>query len=121
MLRLQPKLTRTDTLFPYTTLFRSGPVFASENEQDPRHRFRCCRIYADHRVGVRTAHEGGMNRPRHGDIINIAPASGEEAPVFASLYALAHIHACGSAMIALGHRRYCIQADRKSTRLNSSH
>src|SRR3546814_3286847 len=100
MKRRPPRSTRTDTLFPYTTLFRSpvasqhlaqrlahrravtgadlphtrkhpkprrGPVFASENEQDTRHRFRCCRIYADHRVGVRTAHEGGMNRPRHGE------------------------------------------------------
>src|SRR3546814_558683 len=99
MIRRPPRSTRTDTLFPYTTLVRS---------------------YADHRVGVRTAHEGGMNRPRHGDIINIAPASGEEAPVFASLYALAHIHACGSAMIALGHRRYCIQAGLFLTRWRTS-
>src|SRR3546814_8550981 len=26
MIRLPPKSTRTDTLFPYTTLFRSGPA-----------------------------------------------------------------------------------------------
>src|SRR3546814_16581598 len=49
MIRRPPRSTRTDTLFPYTTLFRSlykddasrrvsepsaGPLFASENEAD---------------------------------------------------------------------------------------
>src|SRR3546814_8284370 len=27
MIRRPPRSTRTDTLFPYTTLFRSGPIF----------------------------------------------------------------------------------------------
>src|SRR3546814_5518102 len=29
MIRLPPRSTRTDTLFPYTTLFRSGPLRAA--------------------------------------------------------------------------------------------
>src|SRR3546814_12386053 len=29
MIRRPPRSTRTDTLFPYTTLFRSDPVFAA--------------------------------------------------------------------------------------------
>src|SRR3546814_17213856 len=31
MIRRPPRSTRTDTLFPYTTLFRSAPVFISED------------------------------------------------------------------------------------------
>src|SRR3546814_8000311 len=30
MIRLPPRSTRTDTLFPYTTLFRSAAIFADE-------------------------------------------------------------------------------------------
>src|SRR3546814_17428191 len=33
MLRLPPRSTRTDTLFPYTTLFRSLPVQAGRDEE----------------------------------------------------------------------------------------
>src|SRR3546814_10465928 len=31
MIRRPPKSTRTDTLFPYTTLFRSGVPFTNDN------------------------------------------------------------------------------------------
>src|SRR3546814_4112163 len=31
MIRRPPRSTRTDTLFPYTTLFRSSPVITSRN------------------------------------------------------------------------------------------
>src|SRR3546814_2563163 len=38
MIRLPPRSTRTDTLFPYTTLFRSaGAVIAVENQNARRH------------------------------------------------------------------------------------
>src|SRR3546814_18133377 len=36
MIQRPPRSTRTDTLFPYTTLFRSGPA----GEPDPRQRRR---------------------------------------------------------------------------------
>src|SRR3546814_9720340 len=49
MIRRPPRSTRTDTLFPYTTLFRSSPANAS----GPRNRcdrarggVRCCRFWA---------------------------------------------------------------------------
>src|SRR3546814_6829161 len=35
MIRRPPRSTRTDTLFPYTTLFRSDPNGPSENPGDP--------------------------------------------------------------------------------------
>src|SRR3546814_9043025 len=36
MIRRPPRSTRTDTLFPYTTLFRSPTPFCREIERDPR-------------------------------------------------------------------------------------
>src|SRR3546814_3027241 len=39
MIRRPPRSTRTDTLFPYTTLFRSGQVDRDQRQQD-RHQLR---------------------------------------------------------------------------------
>src|SRR3546814_2771881 len=36
MIRLPPRSTRTDTLFPYTTLFRSCPAVIATNSRRPR-------------------------------------------------------------------------------------
>src|SRR3546814_2007770 len=38
MIRRPPRSTRTDTLFPYTTLFRSRPTAASAFRRRGRHR-----------------------------------------------------------------------------------
>src|SRR3546814_1422374 len=38
MIRRPPRSTRTDTLFPYTTLFRSGPACAATGVQNHVHR-----------------------------------------------------------------------------------
>src|SRR3546814_7312499 len=38
MIRLPPRATRTDTLFPYTTLFRSGLLFLQLLVRFPRQR-----------------------------------------------------------------------------------
>src|SRR3546814_4544792 len=48
MIRRPPRSTRTDTLFPYTTLFRSGRVSPAPSllglpPGDPRGINRCCR------------------------------------------------------------------------------
>src|SRR3546814_2628559 len=51
MIRRPPRSTRTDTLFPYTTLFRSGPVLfppaldrflGERNDLDGRASFQQC-------------------------------------------------------------------------------
>src|SRR3546814_16195919 len=49
MIRRPPRSTRTDTLFPYTTLFRSREGSASYHQIDQtvrndNHFFRCCAI-----------------------------------------------------------------------------
>src|SRR3546814_9183364 len=51
MIRLPPRSTRTDTLFPYTTLFRSLPV------ADPRARERGDAADALAVVGLVVSHE----------------------------------------------------------------
>src|SRR6056297_4320487 len=40
MIRRPPRSTRTDTLFPYTTLFRSPRVSDARNDRRPRRRVR---------------------------------------------------------------------------------
>src|SRR3546814_7695686 len=44
MIRRPPRSTRTDTLFPYTTLCRSGPQHEGRNASEDRHRrlAHCC-------------------------------------------------------------------------------
>src|SRR3546814_5731981 len=68
MIRLPPRSTRTDTLFPYTTLFRSqgpGPAAASRARPDGRLRqFRTDRGYAGNRgeVGLAVAARRSLQR-----------------------------------------------------------
>src|SRR3546814_14031075 len=57
MIRRPPRSTRTDTLFPYTTLFRSGGHHAHEPvEHDPEHRQALVGDHAavDDRLDART-------------------------------------------------------------------
>src|SRR3546814_1360675 len=64
MIRRPPRSTRTDTLFPYTTLFRSSPhafalLGAKEPPSQPHQR-------AD-RAGVEDAEQGTLVRARRKD------------------------------------------------------
>src|SRR3546814_2645109 len=57
MIRRPPRSTRTDTLFPYTTLFRSKPVAIAISvtlsvEYCSRCRARCSRAFRKYCVGV---------------------------------------------------------------------
>src|SRR3546814_20250605 len=105
MIRRPPKSTRTDTLFPYTTLFRSilralgvGPPYSviilSNLPSEPAFQ-NVGAILSDRQRG-RAAHAAGCRRqlgehPLHRDF----------------------------AKFRVGDRHQCV--DRKSTRLNSSH
>src|SRR3546814_18966178 len=93
MIRRPPRSTRTDTLFPYTTLFRSelGCIHC-------RRRCRARQRVCDERASVASA--AGLEEPGVGEFAD----------------RLAHgvaAHAVQRGQLALG--------DRKSTRLNSSH
>src|SRR3546814_16397615 len=66
MLRRPPRSTRTDTLFPYTTLFRSS--LGSDRSDDHRHMHARFSRKHRHRDRVRTrgvsaAHAAGASQP----------------------------------------------------------
>src|SRR3546814_4567648 len=114
MIRRPPRSKRTDTLFPYTTLFRSHA---------PGSERRGCRIVADRRVEQklmgRAADQGGRGIAQRtagryeGEASLAVGLPGEVVgDLDQVLVALARFHQ-GSAQAAL--------QDRKSTRLNSSH
>src|SRR3546814_10696750 len=53
MMRRHPRSTRTDTLFPYTTLFRSTPCFRGHHWIADREAFIALRSRAGHSARVR--------------------------------------------------------------------
>src|SRR3546814_7030214 len=107
MIRRPPRSTRTDTLFPYTTLFRSQGIVRIQTQGTDRVRFQSVSAYAEddgielrgmvmkHRLG------GGIVLiPGHIDVL-MHTADGREQKKF------------GVQLVP--------RTDRKSTRLNSSH
>src|SRR3546814_17281495 len=98
MIRLPPRSTRTDTLFPYTTLFRSVRRLAAF-------------LPHPHHPG------GGRRNP-----LSVTPRRHHRT---AQCHALARRHAADRRIIfrtAAPHAfRRATAGDRKSTRLNSSH
>src|SRR3546814_17800608 len=100
MIRRPPRSTRTDTLFPYTTLFRSADrdtlvghlaVLAPGGEVGEESAIDVCSDRAD--VPAHLFEEDGVDRLGCVELVEV-PLEAQER------------HAC---------------ADRKSTRLNSSH
>src|SRR3546814_3069552 len=103
MIRRPPRSTRTDTLFPYTTLFRSGldgievviPVVGLE-------------VVGDHLLAAPAR--------RTGDQVRLAVAVGVEElldVVLRHVLDVVDVVRLGGLLVD--------QVDRKSTRLNSSH
>src|SRR3546814_6662311 len=105
MIRRPPRSTRTDTLFPYTTLFRSSRPCRAQSPAPATARFSGARLQADPHANVQPYRTfAGIERVRqikadHADRRAIAQA-GTDTEMQA---------------------RRGIRGDRKSTRLNSSH
>src|SRR3546814_7794493 len=123
MIRRPPRSTRTDTLFPYTTLFRSlDHVALAQVVGDQRlkllRRFSARRYFVD---------EGKRDRPRIAHHIGVRQRVKPEdrdadfVPRPKAINGLLHL--LNRRQIALRRRtgRQNGGADRKSTRLNSSH
>src|SRR3546814_14574370 len=104
MIRRPPKSTRTDTLFPYTTLFRSEETGPQEQRPPVRAPERRDRRKDPEREGA--DHVDGERGPR------------EERVPGRDVDAVARR---GSRSAARGDEEQVGSADRKSTRLNSSH
>src|SRR3546814_1980387 len=107
MIRRPPRSTRTDTLFPYTTLFRSR--YGAKDETFAK-------------ISVK-ARRHAANNPL---AIFRDPISLEEVMASPKLYGpLTRLQACpptcGAAAAVLVSPTFAAKQDRKSTRLNSSH
>src|SRR3546814_9178916 len=124
MIRRPPRSTRTDTLFPYTTLFRSldhGERNAGDAEVEESHSAAVDDPQPDSLTGreqefqvVRgrvAVDEEGIGRA--GDVGNVARVHAHATPA----------DSFGQRHLARGCRLLGVVevADRKSTRLNSSH
>src|SRR3546814_3081211 len=107
MIRRPPRSTRTDTLFPYTTLFRSGQTTVF----DPRF------LETDEGFLTGTFVVVVVARLQHRPGRRIAAHANERGPVLRKLqmHPRRGIDICLARVISAG------QTDRKSTRLNSSH
>src|SRR3546814_1741815 len=110
MIRRPPRSTRTDTLFPYTTLFRSRP--------DAHIELRA--------VGARRERFGPMMIDRRGQLgdflawradarLAVAVREAEQGALVRDIEAAVHERE------AVGRVEILDEGDRKSTRLNSSH
>src|SRR3546814_7331399 len=111
MIRRPPRSTRTDTLFPYTTLFRSGQKSGDLTD-----------IRVDLRLNAHQIVPGGadLERPKRqigGDLALRQPLHRDEAVADAAVIDLPAEQIAGGGD-AHGDRW---RVDRKSTRLNSSH
>src|SRR3546814_13424709 len=91
MIRRPPRSTRTDTLFPYTTLFRS---VGKGESSDVLFISGTASI-----VGHQTLHAGNVAAQAHETLTNLQSIVGQ----------------------AISHDARGLATDRKSTRLNSSH
>src|SRR3546814_16422070 len=106
MIRRPPRSTRTDTLFPYTTLFRSSRTAAMREADQPSHRLSQGSVTAMYWTAAQlVAHHTSNGCNLHpGDLFGTGTLSGETETSFGSLLEISR----GG-------------TDRKSTRLNSSH
>src|SRR3546814_4201777 len=113
MIRRPPRSTRTDTLFPYTTLFRSLVVLLREREP---------------------ADGAGSIAPAEQPLVRRARGYGQQAQVLCASTAVAIVLLTQAWAAAARHPAAALPvphlplaaapwaaADRKSTRLNSSH
>src|SRR3546814_6472986 len=134
MIRQPPLSTRTDTLLPYTSLFRSGAEGAGFQPDWVEDVFAACRVIKDRRIDQRVHFDAGIDRlhrmmPKHRiacarrdcvDILEYAarlPAG--RGPAVDSTGNVAD----EETLIKIAPRGHHVgeREDRKSTRLNSSH
>src|SRR3546814_12088212 len=108
MIRRPPRSTRTDTLFPYTTLFRSSPQNAGGGPDGVGRRLRPVR---DHQHLVRLRREQ----------LGVAHGKNRRGIQNDEFVALAQFLEKRTEARGGQSRARVLGGDRKSTRLNSSH
>src|SRR3546814_9854205 len=109
MIRRPPRSTRTDTLFPYSTLFRSDHVGPSDVSELERVQVELLvELMGDHHVEGRSVSVRGVLEAHH--------VAEHRLPRHPVVFAVT-----GGAEDVVGIARLDVARDRKSTRLNSSH
>src|SRR3546814_9272820 len=127
MIRRPPRSTRTDTLFPYTTLFRSGPgeglarfIGSHSVSADFVDHFRTTAAEFDYGWEARWIREEGYAKLAGEAVSGLLAAQGLSGLDIAHFAAAIPAKGAAGALAA----KAGIAADavaRKSTRLNSSH
>src|SRR3546814_8474826 len=120
MIRRPPRSTRTDTLFPYTTLFRSVVATRRAHTEAWRVNRTACRRHAGESLTRLLVCRPGLQRragcagqPHGEDAIGHRPA----LAVGVQKGFVGEARSTGGDLTAMS----AIDRDRKSTRLNSSH
>src|SRR3546814_16939390 len=99
MIPRPPRLTRTDTLFPYTTLFRSGPVTEADTPEraveDSFVAFRQAVLDGDGEkaAALTTAASWDYYRDRADDALSAGPGQLQSVPLDQTLVVLTLRHA----------------------------
>src|SRR3546814_8440370 len=124
MIRRPPRSTRTDTLFPYTTLFRSPPEAVYRVWTERTGEWWCPRPWTtpvvewDLKAGGRAftvmRSPEGEDMPHDGIFLEVVP---NEKIVFTNAFTAGWV----PQMLSGEGCDFGMVADRKSTRLNSSH
>src|SRR3546814_4825908 len=79
MIRRPPRSTRTDTLFPYTTLFRSVHLADHQGRQGQPHRGAAFDAARRHRLAASRTHYGALAcRVKSGGLVRVLLARSEE-------------------------------------------
>src|SRR3546814_6635983 len=121
MIRRPPRSTRTDTRFPYTTLFRSIHPYAAKDRLPGQRQF----LRADHAARVVLDLEAFLEL----EVRNAPQELADADPHFQPCEMCPHaaVHATGkrehrfARTLAVDLARVVEHGDRKSTRLKSSH
>src|SRR3546814_9788498 len=128
MIRRPPRSTRTDTLFPYTTLFRSPACVVTDNTKDG-----CTAAQGGVELGAMKAestvsHDGHHGCVRVGELSANSHGQGGADSAGGSVddaMRCTKAGLCPLADFTAVHHPYrvrmAVQEDRKSTRLTSSH
>src|SRR3546814_7814579 len=119
MIRRPPRSTRTDTLLPYTTLFRSQLFFARAKDM------LAAVDEAESEISSRSGEPSGMlriNAPLTFGVLHLAPLWGRFAQLYPKVSLAIELSDCVVDLVEEGYDLAVrITKDRKSTRLNSSH
>src|SRR3546814_11042994 len=118
MIRRPPRSTRTDTLFPYTTLFRSSACSSSSKVEDEARQSDLEPVAADD--GALALVPGGVQQLWVLDRVIAVDLDGTERDVTEAMVAQAR-EDLDDAVDITEQSRFSPSLDRKSTRLNSSH